>query len=238
MGKITKLKDDAFIVEDLVTEEEAKKIINYLEYLAGEDILKWNQISFYESWAMGFWAFDPKLVQFGLPIDYFAKLKERIHKASEEVLGRDLVEVSYHAQKWETGAYASFHSDNSKDGKPTAFEKSKYASFLYLNDEFEGGLLNFEHHPITIKPKVGLLAVFDGGAGNEHEVTVVESGVRYTVGSFWDKAESVYTEERLKEMADELSGTRKEQDVLYDQWNSDKEKGIINTPTGRIKKNV
>jgi len=238
MEQIKEYKHDVFTIDDIVSEEEAQKIINYLEYLADNDILKWNQISFYESWAMGFWKFDPKLVSFGLPIDYFAKLKERIKSASEKALGQPLVEVSYHAQKWETGAHAGFHSDNSKDGKPTAFERSKFAAFLYLNDSFEGGLLNFEHHPITIKPKIGMLAVFDGGHGNEHEVTVVESGVRYTIGSFWDKEGMVYSEERIKEMEDELKGTRSEQDEMYKEWNADKEKGIILTPYGKVQKDV
>jgi hypothetical protein len=83
-----------------------------------------------------------------------------------------------------------------------------------------------------------MLAVFDGGHGNEHEVTVVESGVRYTIGSFWDKEGMVYSEERIKEMEDELKGTRSEQDEMYKEWNADKEKGIILTPYGKVQKDV
>lgn len=225
--KITKHKEDVFHVSDVVTKEEANKIIRYLEFLAESNLLKWNQISFYDSYAMGFWESDPKLVMFDLPPDYFARLNSRIKDACEKVLGKDLSEVSYHAQKWIEGAFASFHSDNSDDeGNPTAFERSKYAAFMYLNDDFTGGILNFKNYDISIKPEIGMLAVFAGGHGNEHEVTQIKSGTRYTIGSFWDNADSVYTDEQRKKWADELAEVRKAQDEEYKLWAEDKEKGL------------
>lgn len=224
--KITKHKEDVFHVSDIVTEEEAKKIINYLEFLADSNILKWNQISFYDSYAMGFWDSDPSLAMFDLPHDYFSHLKARIKNASEKALGKELSEVSYHAQKWIEGAFASFHSDNSdEDGNPTAFERSKYAAFLYLNEEFTGGVLNFKNYDISIKPEIGMLTVFAGGHGNEHEVTQIQSGTRYTVGSFWDNADAVYTDEQRQKWADELAQVRSQQEEDYKVWAEEKEKG-------------
>lgn len=226
--KIIKHKEDVFHVSDIVTKEESNKIIKYLEFLVDSNILKWNQISFYDSYAMGFWELDPNLAMFDLPPDYFSKLKFKIKAASEEVLGRDLSEVSYHAQKWIEGAFAGFHSDNSDEhGNPTAFERSKYAAFLYLNEDFEGGILNFKNHDISIKPELGMLAIFAGGHGNEHEVTKIKSGTRYTIGSFWDNADSVYTDEQRKRWADELSEVRKIQEEEYKIWAENKENGII-----------
>jgi hypothetical protein len=226
--KITKYKEDVFHVSDVVTPEEANKIIQYLEFLAESNLLKWNQISFYDSYAMGFWELDPKLAMFDLPADYFSRLNARIKDACEKVLEKELSEVSYHAQKWIEGAFASFHSDNSdEEGNPTAFERSKYAAFMYLNDDFTGGILNFENYDISIKPEVGMLAVFAGGHGNEHEVTQVKSGTRYTIGSFWDNADSVYTDEQRKKWADELAEVRKAQDEEYKLWAKDKENGFI-----------
>lgn len=235
--EITKYKEDVFHVSNIVTEEEAKKIINYLEFLAESNILKWNQISFYDSYAMGFWESDPKLAMFDLPHDYFSNLKIRIKNAAEEALGRDLSEVSYHAQKWIQGAFASFHSDNSdEDGNPTAFERSKYAAFLYLNEEFDGGILNFKNYDISIKPELGMLTVFSGGHGNEHEVTQIKSGTRYTVGSFWDNADAVYTEEQRKRWADELAQVRSQQEDDYKLWAEEKEKGNRPTYIGKNEK--
>jgi len=227
---IKEWKDDVYTIENFITEQEAEAMIKYLESLVTSGRLKWNQISFYDSFAMGFWDSDPTLPEFGLPEDYFNRLKFRFKKAGEDIFGHKFAEISYHAQKWIEGAFADFHSDNSKDGKPTAFERSRYAGFLYLNDDFDGGILNFQHYDIAIKPKVGLIAIFKGGHGNEHEVTQVKNvkRERYTIGSFWDDARIEYTDEQRQRWADELAQTRQEQDVQYDQWAEDKSSG--NTP--------
>lgn len=225
---ITKHKDDMFTVDNFISEKEAKAIIDYLDMQVRMGYLDWNQISFYGSLAMGYWPKDNNLLVFGLPADYFDQLKLKIKKQSEECLGLELSEVSYHAQKWIEGAFADYHSDNSdEDGNYTAFERSKYAAFLYLNDNFDGGFLKFKNYDIELKPKIGMLAVFAGGHTNEHAVTTVKNGERYTVGSFWDDASMVYTEEQRKKWEDELSSVRAEQDVLYKKWEADKEKGIV-----------
>ena len=143
---------------------------------------------------------------------------EYAKKATEEAIGIEIREVSFHAQKWITGAFASFHSDNSSNGEYNAFERSKYATFLYLNDDFIGGALNFKNYPIEIQPKTGMLAAFAGGHGNEHEVKVISSGDRYTIGSFWDDASCEYTDERREEWAAELKEVRAQQAIQQQEW--------------------
>ena len=44
---------------------------------------------------------------------------------------------------------------------------------LYVNDDFEGGELQFEHLPITIKPKAGTLVGIVGGEKYSHKVNKV-----------------------------------------------------------------
>jgi Rps23 Pro-64 3,4-dihydroxylase Tpa1-like proline 4-hydroxylase len=234
MSEIVKLKDDTFLINNFLSEEECEKVISYLEFLVSSFKLKWNQISFYESYAMGFWKTDPDLLKFGLPEDYFEQLKEKIKLACEQVIGRDLSEISYHAQKWTDGAFASFHSDNTDEhGNSTAFIRSKYAAFLYLNESFEGGKLNWKNYDITVTPKTGMIAIFDGGFGNEHEVTTVKNGTRYTIGSFWDNADSVYTEEQQQSWADELKVVRSEQEELYKVWEQDRQRGFVPVYKGK-----
>lgn len=227
---ITKHKEECFTIENFLTEKECNSIIQYVEWLAEKNILKWNQISFYDSYAMGFWEEDPTggCEIFGLPANYFhGVLKEKIKNACEDVLKKQLAEVSYHAQKWIEGSYASFHSDNSdENGNPSEFERSKYAAFIYLNENFDGGHLNFKNYDISIKPKTGTIAIFSGGYKNEHEVTKVHNGIRFTIGSFWDNADSFYTEYQIKEREERLKKTRAMQDKVYKQWKKEKELGI------------
>jgi hypothetical protein len=235
MNKPVKHKDKCFSIDNFLTLQECESIIKYLEWQHENKILEWNQISFYDSYALGFWPIDPSLKIFNLEPNYFHEiLKPKIKKASELVIEKDLSEVSYHAQKWIDGAFGSFHSDNSdEDGNPTAFEKSKYAAFIYLNDTFDGGFLNFKNYPITIKPKPGTIVIFDGGHGNEHEVTTVHGGTRYTIGSFWDHADAIYDQQRVLSMEEELAKTRREQDEEYRRWAESKAAGNPLKYTGK-----
>jgi hypothetical protein len=53
-------------------------------------------------------------------------------------------------------------------------ESNINASFsLYLNDDFEGGELEFGNLPIKVKPKAGMLAVIPGGDKYKHRVNKV-----------------------------------------------------------------
>jgi Rps23 Pro-64 3,4-dihydroxylase Tpa1-like proline 4-hydroxylase len=224
MNKI-EYASDIFVYEDFISKEEAENLIKWLNYIVSIKKIDWNPISFYESYAMGFYEEDPTLELFGFPKDYMHKLKLRIQSTTEDAMQRPVKEVSYHAQKWIPGAFAGFHSDNSTDGEYNAFERSKFATFLYLNDDFVGGELNFKDHPITIKPKAGMLATFAGGHHNEHEVRLVEESDRYTIGSFWDYAEAEYSEEKQAEWARELAEVRALQAEEIENWKVLREKG-------------
>ena len=219
-------KDDVVVYENFLTKDQCDSILNFWKWQEENEKLEWNAISFYESYAFGFYPYDEDLLKFGLPADFFTQLKNAFQRATEDAHNRPVKEVSYHAQKWIEGAFASFHSDNSTDGEYNAFEKSKLATFLYLNDNFEGGELNFKDHPINFKPKVGMLATFAGGHGNEHEVKVVLKGDRYTIGSFWDYAESEYSQEKQDSWAKELAEVRAQQAIQQKEWEELREKGI------------
>lgn len=226
-------KHDTFTIENFLTDSECKSIIKYLDWQVETKRLDWNQISFYGSLAMGYWPSDPSLTYFGLYPDYFNDLKSRIKKATEDAFGEEMVEISFHAQKWKEGGFADYHSDNSDEfGNPTPFERSKFATFIYLNDNFDGGLLKFKGSDLALKPRKGLLATFAGGHENMHMVTTVENGERYTVGSFWDKASSQYTDEQRKAWEKELAEIRADQEVLYKKWDLDAENGMAPTLPG------
>lgn len=217
-------KDDIVVYENFLTEEECKAILEYWEYSVEKGTLPWQPISFYESYASNL-PDDEDITKFGLSKTFVTDLENSIKKACEDARGGEMRKVSYHAQKWIPGAFASFHSDNSTDGEYNAFERSKWATFLYLNDDFKGGALNFKDHPIKIQPKVGMLAAFNGGHHNQHEVEIIEEGYRYTIGSFWDYAEIEYSEEKKAQWEEEIKAVREQQAIQHKEWEEMRARG-------------
>jgi hypothetical protein len=64
-----------------------------------------------------------------------------------------------------------------------------------------------------------MLAAFDGGFNNMHEVTLVSDGIRYTLGSFWDdRGEDAYPQEIRDAWAREMEKTRAFQAKEKAEW--------------------
>jgi hypothetical protein len=89
-------------------------------------------------------------------------------------------------QRWLPGAFAPKHSDNtSNDGVYGAFTRSRYAGFLYLNDDFRGGQIYFPQHDHSVQIKRKMLAFFPGDKHHAHGVKKIEEGCRYTLNMFY-----------------------------------------------------
>ncbi len=238
--RITK---DIVVYEDFLTKEESEKIIKVLDAQAENGKISWMPISFYESYSSVLpQDNDQEILDAGLIPTIFSDIESMMPEAIASVHDLDpktICKIGYHTQKWEPGAYARKHSDNTDEhGKSGAFTRSRYAGFLYLNDDFEGGLLRFPDQDIAIRPKVGMLAVFDGGFNNMHEVTVITSGIRYTIGSFWDdREESAYPQELRDAWAEEMKETRAKQEIERAEWQELLKKGYkidINNNTYKV----
>ena len=219
-----RLTEDIVLYENFLTLEESQKVIQVLDAQANNEKINWTPISFYESYSSILpQDNDPELEEFGLSSTIFSEIKDGIIDAVasvHEIPREKVVQIGYHTQKWEPGAFARMHSDNTDEhGNSGAFTRSRYAAFLYLNDDFEGGLLQFPDQDISIKPKVGMLAAFDGGFNNMHEVTLITKGVRYTIGSFWDdREEDAYPQELRDAWAEEMKKTREYQEKERAEW--------------------
>ena len=219
-----RLTKDIVLYENFIDSETSAKLINVLDKHAEAGTINWMPISFYESYSSVLPQDDDEyVIEQGLDPNIFSKIKEAIIDAVASVHDLDpkiISQIGYHTQKWEPGAYARVHSDNTDEhGNSGAFTRSRYAAFLYLNDNFEGGLLQFPDQKIRIKPKVGMLAAFDGGFNNMHEVTLITSGVRYTIGSFWDdREEDAYPQELRDAWAEEMKATREKQEIERAEW--------------------
>jgi hypothetical protein len=219
--RITK---DIVVYENFLDKETSAKIVKVLDKHAESGNISWMPISFYESYSSVLpLDNDEEVIAFGLSPTIFSDIEKTMPEAIASVHDLDpktICKIGYHTQKWEPGAYARMHSDNTDaEGNSGAFTRSRYAGFLYLNDDFKGGLLKFPDQNIEIKPQVGMLAVFDGGFNNMHEVSLIESGVRYTIGSFWDdREEDAYPQEVRDAWAEEMKATRAQQEVERAEW--------------------
>jgi hypothetical protein len=219
-----RLTKDIVVYENFIDAETAAKLVKVLDKHADLGLITWTPISFYESYSSVLpQDNDEHVVAEGLDPNIFSDMKDGIIDAVASVHDIDpqvISQIGYHTQKWEPGAYARKHSDNTDEhGNSGAFTRSRYAAFLYLNDDFEGGMLQFPDQDVSLKPKVGMLAAFDGGFNNMHEVTLITSGIRYTLGSFWDdREEDAYPQELRDAWAEEMKATRAKQEIEKAEW--------------------
>jgi hypothetical protein len=209
------IKEDVVIYNNFLTADECKRLCEFME----DEDQPWSMSAFFESYGMSIMPEDPILEKYGFEKDYFAKLADRLQKTVEDAHERPVKSVSSHAQKWQIGAFAPFHSDNTDmEGNWSAWEKSKLVCLLYLNEDYEGGELDFRDHDICIKPVAGQLVTFPGGYNNIHQVLPVKGSTRHTIGAFWDYAESEYSPERMQEWEDEIEKVREQQKEMQAEW--------------------
>lgn len=101
--------------------------------------------------------------------------------------------------KWYEGPGMPAHADNAHpDGARHNTPWRKYASVVYLNDDYEGGDFYFTRLKLRVKIRQGLLVAFRGGFEHEHGVMAVTRGVRYTMPA-WYGTESKYADKSERE---------------------------------------
>lgn len=209
-------------VDRFITAEKSLNVIKYIDSRPDS----WGDIYFYGSSGMSILLEDPKLEEFGIKPTFFKDLLTLSKDFVSSIFERKVVPVSFNIQKWDVGGYAIPHSDNSDfDGIPNAYEKNKYVSILYLNEDYAGGELYFPNHDISIKPKAGGLYVFPGGFENLHGVKEVESGSRYTIVIFWDHEESSYSDEKKMQWQKEIDSWVQEAKVQKEIYTNDLQRG-------------
>jgi hypothetical protein len=60
----------------------------------------------------------------------------------------------------------------------------EFSALIYLNDDFDGGYLNFPKENVKLKVKPGTLVYFTGQEDLPHEVTEILKGSRKNIASF------------------------------------------------------
>ena len=82
-------------------------------------------------------------------------------------------------QRMQEGVELKAHTDQHTD------PSIRYATIIYLNDNYEGGELFFSNKDLELKPKPGDLVIFPGTDEFNHGVRHVQPGpIRYVVVGF------------------------------------------------------
>lgn len=77
--------------------------------------------------------------------------------------------------KYMPGEFFKVHADHGP------FYTCTVSAIVYLNDDYEGGELEFPRHELTIKPKAGDIMLFPSNYVYEHASLNISSGIKYAV---------------------------------------------------------
>jgi predicted 2-oxoglutarate/Fe(II)-dependent dioxygenase YbiX len=82
-----------------------------------------------------------------------------------------------------TGAFNNLHADNCiinpKTGDVTKIKEWTHSAVIYLNEDFEGGEIEYPDLNFKFKPKIGYCVIHPAGAEFLHRVNPVTKGDRY-----------------------------------------------------------
>jgi predicted 2-oxoglutarate/Fe(II)-dependent dioxygenase YbiX len=84
----------------------------------------------------------------------------------------------FNVLKYQTGQEYKAHYDG---GTGT---RRAVSPILYLNDEYEGGHIEFVHHNVKVKPKPGMLVIFPSNYAYAHIAHPVTDGTKYAIVSW------------------------------------------------------
>ena len=99
-------------------------------------------------------------------------------KYHTDTIGSD----AYHILKYEKGHHYKAHIDW---GRGAMFDRRTFSLLHYLNDDFDGGELNFVEFNLKIKPRKNQLILFPAHFPYTHQVEPVISGERWTITKFY-----------------------------------------------------
>lgn len=83
-------------------------------------------------------------------------------------------------------------SEDWKDGRLVKVVNRDISVLFYLNDNYEGGDLEFTKLGLTVKPKKGMMLAFPSYFEFSHRVHPVRSGTRYSLATWIETVNRVY----------------------------------------------
>jgi prolyl 4-hydroxylase len=171
----------------------AKTIENFLskeecEYLINVSI----ESNLWESGGNAFW--DNRIINYYKMINYNEKaasiMLDANVRCSQEIkkqynLDKDVYPDTLQVVRWFPGMEQHPHADDMSNTDIAGFDHRMFGTVLYLNNNYSGGHTFYPNFDFEIVPKQGTLAMHPGDPEHLHGVTKIESGIRYTIASFW-----------------------------------------------------
>jgi len=128
-----------------------------------------------------------------ISIDILTMLCTSMSRTVSEFLNKDMDLKTLFYSAMFPGSKNVMHFDNHYKNMHNGISvrtnsENDWSGLLYLNYEYEGGILNFPTEDFSIKPNPGTFIFFQGDDTMPHEVTEVTSGIRNAIVSFfWPK---------------------------------------------------
>jgi hypothetical protein len=121
-------------------------------------------------------------------IEISLKIKSIVEECAKDYLEKtginpDFLPDYYTINKYLPGVYMGPHVDYEGEGRTTLIPS--VSMVFYLNDDYEGGVIEFPEQGISIKPEAGSLVVFPSRKPYYHDPKPVISGTKYMVPLFW-----------------------------------------------------
>ena len=104
--------------------------------------------------------------------------RRRAVQIVSENAGRSLYSDTIQVVRWNGQEMPPHQDDRHPDGSLHDTPWRKWASVIYLNDDYEGGEIYFPDIGLSHKPAAGTLLCFEGSL--RHGVRAVTRGLRYT----------------------------------------------------------
>jgi hypothetical protein len=192
---VINITDDILLVEDFISQEELDQILEIINTTEEKEWFVAYQESLAEFCFVKFGTYDvDKLVAEGkyeitqgwddkilniLKYPITQVLQERINKLVERADNTLILGGMSTLQRMQTEVELKSHVDQDTD--PSV----RYATILYINDDYTDGELFFKNFDIKLKPKPRSLLVFPGDAQHEHGVKHVGPGpIRQVIVGF------------------------------------------------------
>lgn len=168
---VTKHHDEVYTISDFLSSEEIEQLMDIVNNIP-TDFFSWTLLSDTED-LHDFWA--GKIYRVG-DIEILQNILSRVYDSFSLCASTTINGIIDLQRTLPSDKPMDVHTD--KEG----YGYIKYGVVIYINDNYDGGEIDYPALGITIKPTAGMAAIHNGDT--EHGVLPVSGGPRYILTTF------------------------------------------------------